>query len=82
MPGENKKPEDKGVAVGKLKPGDIFIYQGERHQLSHRGRKKVKVILLAESQVKETATEYKTIEYGVSRLELPVDAQVVKSKPC
>ncbi|KKM60861.1 hypothetical protein LCGC14_1537500 [marine sediment metagenome] len=69
------------VSLSKLKPGDVFVYRGDRYTRASAGKKKVKVILLTQAQVGATATEEKTIEYGVSRLELPKDTQVLKSQP-
>jgi len=69
------------VSLSKLKPGDVFVYRGDRYTWASAGKKKVKVILLTQAQVGATATEEKTIEYGVSRLELPKDTQVLKSQP-
>ena len=70
-----------GATVGKLKPGDIFVYKDDRYKVDKRGGKNVEVILLTQVQVGATATTEKTIEYGIERLELPVGTQVVKSKP-
>ena len=81
MPEKPEKAEGKGIAVNKLEIGDIFTYLSERYKLDGRDKKKVKVILLTQAEVGETATTTKTIEYGVSRLELPLDTQVLKGKP-
>ena len=79
---ETAKEETAGeVSLSKLKPGDVFVYRGDRYTWASAGKKKVKVILLTQAQVGATATEEKTIEYGVSRLELPKDTQVLKGQP-
>ncbi len=68
------------VRLSELKPEDIFIYEGKRYKRAIGGKKNLRVILLKQAQVLETPDTYKTIEYGVERLELPADTQVLKSE--